>query len=119
HPPRSLSRAVGAQVARSESGTIAICFVAAALEHVRSRKPDAGRLLEQVGLSPTLLESPQARVSVQQYGALWRLVALTLDDEFFGQDSRRMKAGSFAMICHAVLNCRDLKRAVERALRFF
>jgi AraC-like DNA-binding protein len=47
------------------------------------------------------------------------LVALKLDDEFFGQDSRRMKAGSFAMICHAVLNCASLRQALQRALRFF
>ena len=58
-------------------------------------------------------------MSVRHYGALWRLVALTLDDEFFGIDSRRMKAGSYAMVCHAVLNCRTLAQALERALRFF
>ncbi len=104
---------------RAEPGTIAICFVAAALESVRARHLDADALLRQVGLNPTLLDAPQARVSVRHYGALWRLVALTLDDEFFGQDSRRMKAGSYAMICHAVLNCQSLGQALERALRFF
>ena len=119
HQPKALNRAGGGETVRSEPGTIAICFVAAALESVRARRFDVGQLLRQVDLSPSLLESPQARVSVRQYGELWRLVALTLDDEFFGQDSRRMKAGSFAMICHAVLNCRNLRRAVERALRFF
>jgi AraC-like DNA-binding protein len=70
-------------------------------------------------MSPGVLDSPQARVSVQQYGALWRLVALTLDDEFFGQDSRRMKSGSFAMLCHGVLACPTLARALDRALRYF
>src|ERR1700712_4708820 len=97
HPPKALSRAGSGEATRSEPGTIAICFVAAALESVRARKFDVGELLRQVDLSPALLDSPQARVAVRQYGALWRLVALTLDDEFFGQDSRRMKAGSFAM----------------------
>jgi AraC-like DNA-binding protein len=70
-------------------------------------------------MSPGVLDSPQARVSVQQYGALWRLIALTLDDEFFGQDSRRMKSGSFAMLCHGVLACPTLARALDRALRYF
>jgi AraC-like DNA-binding protein len=102
-----------------EPGTIAICFVAAALESVRARHLDADALLIQVGLSPGLLQVPQARVSAQHYGALWRLVALTLDDEFFGQDSRRMKSGSFAMICHAALNCKSLQQALERTLRFY
>ena len=117
--PKALSRAATAEAARSEPGSIAICFVAAALQGVRARRLDADGLLRQVGLSPALLLSPQARVSAKHYGALWRLVALTLDDEFFGQDSRRMKSGSFAMICHAVLNCKTLRQAIDRSLRFY
>jgi AraC-like DNA-binding protein len=104
---------------RAEPGTVAICFVAAALESVRARHMDVDGLLARVGLSPGLLQVPQARVSAKHYGALWRLVALTLDDEFFGQDSRRMKAGSFAMLVHAVLGCKNLGQALDRSLRFY
>src|ERR1700730_11639323 len=117
--PKGLSRSGSAEAARSEPGTIAICFVAAALESVRARRLDADALLKQVGLSPGLLHSSHARVSAKHYGALWRLVALTLDDEFFGQDSRRMKAGSFAMLVHSVLGCKTLGQALERSLRFY
>jgi len=46
-------------------------------------------------------------------------VARELDDEFFGLDSRRMKVGSFAMLCHAVLPTTNLERAVKRMLRGF
>jgi AraC-like DNA-binding protein len=108
-----------AQSGRPEPGTVAICFVVAALEAVRARHMDADEILIAVGLSPTLLQSPHARVSAEHYGKLWRLVALTLDDEFFGQDSRRMKYGSFAMLCHSVLSCRTLGSALERSLRFY
>jgi AraC-like DNA-binding protein len=108
-----------APAGRPEPGTVAICFVAAALEAVRARHLDADELLIAVGLSPTLLQSPHARVSAEHYGKLWRLIALTLDDEFFGQDSRRMKSGSFAMLCHSVLSCRTLGHALERSLRFY
>jgi AraC-like DNA-binding protein len=104
---------------RAEPGTVAICFVAAALESVRARHMDTDALLTRVGLSPSLLQVPQARVSAKHYGELWRLVALTLDDEFFGQDSRRMKAGSFAMLVHAVLGCKNLGQALDRSLRFY
>lgn len=119
HLPPGLSRAASAEASRAEPGTIAVCFVAAALESVRARDLDADALLEQVGLSPGLLQASQARVSAKQYGALWRLVAKTLDDEFFGQDSRRMKTGTFAMICHAALGCKTLGQALERSLRFY
>jgi AraC-like DNA-binding protein len=80
---------------------------------------NADELLARVGLSSSLLQVPQARVSVKHYGALWRTIALALDDEFFGQDSRRMKAGSFAMLCHSVLSCKTLGQAIDRSLRFY
>jgi AraC-like DNA-binding protein len=117
---RAPSRPAVSQAARSaEPGTISICFVAAALQSVRGRDLNADELLANVGLSSSLLEMPQARVSAKHYGALWRAIAAALDDEFFGQDSRRMKAGSFAMLCHAVLGCKTLGQALERSLRFY
>ena len=103
----------------AEPGTIAICFVAAALQSARARELNAEELLAKVGLSSSLLQVPQARVSAKHYGALWRTIALALDDEFFGQDSRRMKAGSFAMLCHSVLSCKTLGQALDRSLRFY
>src|SRR5471032_214604 len=113
-------RQPAAAPARSaEPGTISICFVAAALQSVRARDLNADELLANVGLSSSLLQVPQARVSAKHYGALWRAIALALDDEFFGQDSRRMKAGSFAMLCHSVLGCKSLGHALERSLRFY
>jgi len=113
------STVTGLSARSSEPGTIAVCFVAAALQSVRARKLDADELLRKVGISPNLLQLPQARVSAKQYGELWRLIAVTLDDEFFGQDSRRMKSGSFAMLCHSVLGCRSLAQALDRSLRFY
>jgi AraC-like DNA-binding protein len=119
HLPAGLSRAAGAEASRAEPGTIAVCFVAAALENVRARGLDVDALLKQAGLPAGLLQASQARVSAKHYGNLWRLVAKTLDDEFFGQDSRRMKPGTFAMICHSALGCKTLRQALERSLRFY
>src|SRR5271170_389733 len=120
---RSESREAGAAAAASarskEPGTIAICFVAAALQSVRARNLNADELLAKVGLSASLLQVPQARVSAKLYGALWRAIAFALDDEFFGQDSRRMKVGSFAMLCHSVVVCKTLAQALDRSLRFY
>ncbi len=107
------------QNSTAEPGTIAICFVAAALQGVRGRDLNAEELLANVGLSSSLLQVPQARVSAKHYGALWRAIAAALDDEFFGQDSRRMKVGSFAMLCHSILSCKTLGHALDRSLRFY
>ena len=108
-----------ASVRPAESGTISICFVAAALQSVRDRGLNADEMLSNVGLASSLLQVPQARVSAKHYGALWRNIALALDDEFFGQDSRRMKSGSFAMLCHAAVACKNLGQALDRSLRFY
>src|ERR1700724_2986844 len=110
--PPSLSAGEVLPVGRPEPGTVAICFVAAALASVRARHMDTDDLLNKVGLSPGLLMVPQARVSAKHYGELWRLVALTLDDEFFGQDSRRMKSVRFAMPKVSVLGGYTLGQAV-------
>jgi len=101
-----------------ERGTIAISFVHEALEAIRSRGLDANELLVRAGISPELLGLPQARVSAGHYGKLWHLIARTLDDEFFGMDSHRMKVGSFTLLCHSVIHAENLERALTRALRF-
>jgi len=98
---------------------VAICFVHGALSGVRARGLDAQALLRGVGIAPELLQAREARVSAAQYGALWRAVAHALDDEFFGQDSRRMKVGSFAMLCQSVVHAGHLAPALARTLRFF
>lgn len=101
-----------------EKGSISICFVHEALKCIRSRGLDQNALLLRAGISPELLVSPHARVSSRHYGALWHLIAQTLDDEFFGMDSHRMKAGSFTLLCHAVIHSDTLEKALRRAMRF-
>lgn len=101
-----------------EKGSVAICFVHGALAGVRARGLDVDPILRSAGISPELLRVRDARVSAAQYGTLWRRIAVVLDDEFFGQDSRRMKVGSFAMICHSVVHAGRLGAALLRTLRF-
>ena len=102
-----------------EKGSIAICFVEQAIRGVRQRRIDTAPILRAAGIAPHLLSIAQARVSAASYSTLWRLVAQALDDEFFGEDSHPMRVGSFAMLCHAMLDCATLEHAIRRASRFF
>lgn len=102
-----------------EKGTISIAFVHEALVCLRENGIDERQMLWQAGISPELLAAPQARVSSSHYGVLWHGIAETLDDEFFGLDSHRMKAGSFTLLCHSLIHSDTLERALRRALRFF
>lgn len=101
-----------------EKGSISIHFVINALAHVERLGGNVPALLRSADIAPSLLVHPQARVSSDRYANLWRLISVALDDEFFGQDSRRMKVGSFAMLCHSVIACRTLEQALQRATRF-
>jgi AraC-like DNA-binding protein len=93
---------------------VSILFVEALLEGAVARGIDPASLLRRAGVEPGA-----GRVSAQSYAALMKAVAQALDDEFFGRDSQRLKLGSFAMLCHAVLGCRTLRRALARAARFY
>lgn len=73
-----------------EKGSVSIYFVRSATESLRRSGLDPTPFLVSTGITPAMLESPQARVTPQGFGALWLAVAAALDDELFGQDSRRM-----------------------------
>lgn len=102
-----------------EKASISVYFVKSALEPVLARGRSVDDLLRQAGISPSLVDLPQARVSARQFGALWLGVASVLDDELFGQDSRRMKVGSFAMLCRTLIQCENLRGALLCMARFF
>lgn len=89
-------------------------FVEDALQCLRVGNRDADSILADLGLSHPVL-SP---VSNELYGRLWRLIAVELQDEFFGLGARPMRPGSFALLCHTVVMARNLKQALRRALLF-
>nr|WP_315591625.1 AraC family transcriptional regulator [uncultured Cupriavidus sp.] len=101
-----------------EKGTVAICFVRQAVSELISRGVSPDTVLQEAGISPSLLRVEQARVSADSYAALWLGVAQALDDEFFGQDSGRLRCGSFTMLCHAISSCQTVGQGLERAGRF-
>src|SRR5213592_187134 len=100
-----------------ERDTISMHFVGAAL--ARLGRTARTRAMASAGIPQALLEAPHARVPAQAFSALWLAVSREMDDEFFGLDSRRMKVGSFALLCHAVLGSANLDRAVKHMLRGF
>jgi len=105
--------------ATMEDGSVSLDFVHSALEPVLARGLDADSVLRDAGLPPSLLQQRQGRVSPQQFSTLWLAVARVLDDELFGQDSRRMKVGSFAMLAQSLVSCATLEQALQRMVRFF
>lgn len=100
-----------------QKDTVSVHFVEAAVARL---SPEArARVLEASHVPAELLGVPQARVPAEAFAAVWLAVARELDDEFFGLDRRRMKVGSFAFLCHAVLHAPSLEVALRRLLRGF
>ncbi|NML17968.1 AraC family transcriptional regulator [Azohydromonas caseinilytica] len=100
-----------------EKDTVSVAFVLAAV--ARLNEAQRGRALAAAGIPAELLRAPQSRVTADAFAALWLAVARELDDEFFGLDRRRMKAGSFNMLCRSLLPAGDLGQALRRVLRGF
>lgn len=98
-----------------QKDTVSIYFLRAAVGRLSA--PARARVLQSAGVAPDLLLSDQARVTAASFAALWMAVARELDDEFFGLDRRRMKVGSFALLCRAVLHSATLGQALKGILR--
>lgn len=92
-------------------------FVRAAVARLSAEAK--ARALKAAAISPDLLSAAHARVPASSFAALWMAVAHELDDEFFGLDHRRMKVGSFALLCHSVLHSETLEQALRGILRSF
>lgn len=95
--------------------TVSIAFASAAI--ARLDVCARVRILDEVGIPQEWLVEPRSRVPAQVFSALWLSVAHEMDDEFFGLDRRRMKVGSFALLCQSVMNLDTLDRALRRMLR--
>lgn len=97
--------------------TVSIAFVRSAVQRLGADARQAA--LQRAGIAPELLAADAARVPAAAFAALWLAVGEVLDDEFFGLDSRRMKVGSFALLCHALMGQGTVERALRQALRGF
>lgn len=99
--------------------TIASHFVRAALRGPARHGLDCSALLRQAGIYPALLEEPRARVAPEQFSRLMQLLWEALDDEYMGFGRQRSKRGTFAMMCHAIIHCRSLEKALVRGALFY
>lgn len=100
-----------------ERDSVSVAFVREALQGVGARGGDPVALLASAGIPQQLIEDPQGRVSAAAFGRLWRATAQALDDELFGQDTRRLKPGSLATLGLLCVHTRSLQQALQRGTR--
>ncbi len=99
--------------------TVPIAFVQGMLSGVRSRGLDGSTYLADAGIDPDLLALAGARVTADQYVALFQSLTDRLDDDLLGFLSRPLKRGSFALIVRSAAGEDTLGLAMRRAGRTF
>ena len=93
-------------------------FLAAAGQPLTSGTETA-RYLKQAGVAPELLREPGARVTEEQFSALYQALAIELDDEMPGIFSRPLRSGTLKFLCLSLLDARNLDTALHRFGQFF
>ncbi len=100
--------------------SISVDYVTKILAGAARQGVDLSELFTQHGLSPELLLQPSARVDQSAFIGMLQTVMQATEDEFLGLGrGRRSSPGTFSMMAHAVINCRDLGKAIERSAAFY
>ena len=99
--------------------TISIAFVKGMLSGVRARGQSCDVFLADAGIAPELLEHASARVTAEQYVALFHSLADRLDDDLLGFLPRPLRRGSLALVVRSAAGEANLESAMHRATRTF
>lgn len=101
--------------------TVSAHFLHGMLAHVRARRGEAvsAQVLASAGIPASLLRQPDARLTRQQYVALYKTVAATLDDEMLGLWSRPIRTGTLKYLMLSLLDAPTVLVALHRFVRFW
>lgn len=93
---------------------IASIFVDEALQCGRNAGVDVSDMLESLGIEQDRLYE----LNTREFSDIWLELSNRMQDEFFGLGKRAMLPGSFTLLGHAVCGASNLRKALERTLRF-
>lgn len=98
--------------------TVPTGYVRNLLQQARGQGFDTAELLQAVGIDPAEIEA-QTEFSAERFGALYQRVMYIAQDEYFGMLSGgKVPNGTFRMMCHAIIHCKTLEKAIYRASAF-
>ncbi len=98
--------------------TVPTGYVKQLLERVAEQNYDINELLEYVGIDPEEIQH-RTEFPAEKFGFLYQRIMYITQDEYFGMLSGgRLPSGAFRMMCHAIIQCKNLGHAVRRASDF-
>lgn len=101
--------------------TVSAHFLHGMMHFVRTERGEkvAAQVLASAAIPQSLLHQPDARLTRQQYVALYRTVAATLDDEMLGLWSRPIRTGTLKYLMLSLLDAPTILVALNRFVRFW
>jgi len=86
---------------------------------LKTRGVDLSTIYKKIGVEEAALQQPGRILTAEQFAALMRLAFELVDDEAVGYTQKPLRVGTFRMLCHATLDCENLRRALLRMIEFF
>jgi len=101
--------------------TVSAHFLHGMLHFIRTRHGDGAvsQALASAAIPQSLFVQPDARLTRQQYVALYRTVAAALDDEMLGLWSRPIRGGTLKYLMLSLLDAPTVLVALNRFVRFW
>jgi AraC-like DNA-binding protein len=98
--------------------TVPTGYVKQLLDQVAEQNYDVDELLEYVGIDAKEIEH-QTEFPASKFGFLYQHVMYITQDEYFGMLSgSKLPLGAFRMMCHAIIHCKNMGHAINRASKF-
>lgn len=98
--------------------TVPVHYVNALLRSAEQHGLDIEQVLRQTGVDLALIENDRVRIPSTSFVKLSDYLTEKLQDENAGMMAQRTKPGSFAMMCHACINCATLGDFLQRCAQF-
>lgn len=102
-----------------EISTVSVFYINMILESLAEQGWDRHKLLEKTNFSQEVLSEKKARIPRSDYVKFAARLAMQMQDECFGLLEQPMKPGTFAMLCHACINCENLEHFLRRFNKFW
>lgn len=104
---------------RRSSPTVPIQFIHNLLAGARVSSAQKVACIRRAGISMRLLDEGGARITIEQFSVLYRLLAKELDDETPGMFSRPLRGGTLKFLCLGLIGSHNLVSALHRFTQFF
>lgn len=89
------------------------------LQALKARNVDLSSIYEFAGTSEKALSHTGSLLSAEMFAQVMRKAFELVDDEAVGYTQKPWRLGTFRMMCHATINCNNLRCAILRMMEYF